>query len=192
MDRRAYQCSTFRPPVSRSGRASSPCWKASSRIHRPALGSPAAEPACRPPARSPPPPTASSGATAAALIDEYRLVVHPVVLGGGTPFFPALDNTISLRLVETRTFGSGVVLPALSARAGSVTAAILRRAPAGPSATRPTPTGELLAGKGRAMPACARAPGAVGPGVPVPKMRPRPSPGPSNRAHGPSLCSSHD
>jgi dihydrofolate reductase len=43
------------------------------------------------------------------LIDEYRLVVHPVVLGRGTPFFPALADKINLRLVETRTFGSGVV-----------------------------------------------------------------------------------
>lgn len=43
------------------------------------------------------------------LIDEYRLVVHPVVLGSGTPFFPALANAIKLRLVETRAFGSGVV-----------------------------------------------------------------------------------
>jgi dihydrofolate reductase len=43
------------------------------------------------------------------LIDEYRLFVHPVVVGGGTPFFPALDGTLKLRLVETRTFGSGVV-----------------------------------------------------------------------------------
>jgi len=31
------------------------------------------------------------------------------VLGGGTPFFPALDDPIKLRLVETHTFGSGVV-----------------------------------------------------------------------------------
>lgn len=43
------------------------------------------------------------------LIDEYRLVVHPVVLGSGTPFFPALDSPIKLRLVETHTFKSGVV-----------------------------------------------------------------------------------
>ena len=43
------------------------------------------------------------------LIDEYRLFVQPVVLGAGTPFFPALDAAINLRLVETRTFGSGVV-----------------------------------------------------------------------------------
>jgi dihydrofolate reductase len=43
------------------------------------------------------------------LIDEYRLFVHPVVLGSGMPLFPTLDNTIKLQLVETRTFGSGVV-----------------------------------------------------------------------------------
>jgi dihydrofolate reductase len=43
------------------------------------------------------------------LVDEYRLFVSPVVLGAGTPFFPALDHRIELELVETRTFGSRVV-----------------------------------------------------------------------------------
>jgi dihydrofolate reductase len=43
------------------------------------------------------------------LIDEYGLFVSPVVLGTGTPYFPALDERISLELVETRTFGSRVV-----------------------------------------------------------------------------------
>jgi dihydrofolate reductase len=43
------------------------------------------------------------------LVDEYRLFVNPVVVGGGTPFFPALDEKIDLELVETRTFGSRVV-----------------------------------------------------------------------------------
>jgi dihydrofolate reductase len=43
------------------------------------------------------------------LIDEYRLFVNPVVLGGGTPYFPALDERINLSLLETRTFGSRVV-----------------------------------------------------------------------------------
>jgi len=42
------------------------------------------------------------------LIDEYRLFVVPVVLGGGTPYFPPLDRAIPLELLETRTFGSGV------------------------------------------------------------------------------------
>jgi dihydrofolate reductase len=43
------------------------------------------------------------------LIDEYRLFVNPVVVGGGTPFFPSLDERTDLELVETRTFGSRVV-----------------------------------------------------------------------------------
>jgi dihydrofolate reductase len=44
------------------------------------------------------------------LIDEFRLYVHPVVLGAGKPFFPRFDVPVNLQLAETRTFGSGVVL----------------------------------------------------------------------------------
>jgi dihydrofolate reductase len=43
------------------------------------------------------------------LVDEYLLFVNPVVLGGGTPYFPALDERINLELIETRTFASRVV-----------------------------------------------------------------------------------
>jgi dihydrofolate reductase len=43
------------------------------------------------------------------LIDEYQSYIHPVVLGNGTPMFPSLANKINLKLIETRTFGSGVV-----------------------------------------------------------------------------------
>jgi dihydrofolate reductase len=45
----------------------------------------------------------------AGLIDEYRLFVSGVVLGGGTPFFPPYGERIGLVLLETRTFASGVV-----------------------------------------------------------------------------------
>ncbi len=48
-------------------------------------------------------------ATRLGLIDEYQLFISPVVLGGGTPYFPALEERVSLELVETRTFGSRVV-----------------------------------------------------------------------------------
>ena len=43
------------------------------------------------------------------LVDEYRLVVHPVILGAGTPFFPRVERPLALRLTETRTFASGLV-----------------------------------------------------------------------------------
>jgi len=43
------------------------------------------------------------------MIDEYRLFFTPVVVGGGTPLFPAKGERIDLELVETRTFGSQVV-----------------------------------------------------------------------------------
>ncbi|MEV7617375.1 dihydrofolate reductase family protein [Streptomyces sp. NPDC089799] len=44
------------------------------------------------------------------LIDEYRLYVHPVVLGDGRPFFPRTATSTVLGLADTHTFGNGVVL----------------------------------------------------------------------------------
>jgi len=43
------------------------------------------------------------------LIDEYQLSVHPIVLGSGKRLFKDVSNT-NLKLVETKTFSSGVVL----------------------------------------------------------------------------------
>lgn len=43
------------------------------------------------------------------LIDEYRLRIHPVLVGGGTPFFSRNDREVALDLVDTRTFACGVV-----------------------------------------------------------------------------------
>nr|BFD87396.1 dihydrofolate reductase family protein [Streptomyces sp. Xyl84] len=53
--------------------------------------------------------TLAAEAAAAGLIDEYRAVVHPVLVGGGIPFFPRDEHRVDLELVETRAFGSGVV-----------------------------------------------------------------------------------
>jgi dihydrofolate reductase len=54
--------------------------------------------------------TLAAAAMRAGLIDEYVLVTAPVLVGGGTPFFTALESWVKLTLVETRTFPDGVVL----------------------------------------------------------------------------------
>jgi dihydrofolate reductase len=46
----------------------------------------------------------------AGLVDEYRIVVAPTAVGGGSPFFPTLPSWISLRLLENRTFPGGTIL----------------------------------------------------------------------------------
>jgi dihydrofolate reductase len=48
-------------------------------------------------------------ASLADLVDEYRLYLLPVVVGGGKPFFATGRDALRLRLAEHRAFGSGVV-----------------------------------------------------------------------------------
>ena len=43
------------------------------------------------------------------LVDEFRLSVHPVILGEGKPMFIDINQRINLKMVNTRTFSSGVV-----------------------------------------------------------------------------------
>jgi dihydrofolate reductase len=44
------------------------------------------------------------------LIDEYQLCVHPVILGSGLPLFKNIDKTVILKLIKTKTFGSGAIV----------------------------------------------------------------------------------
>ena len=52
------------------------------------------------------------------LIDEYRLYIHPVVIGRGTPALRPSDAKVPLNLVENHTFGNGVVMLRYQRRAG--------------------------------------------------------------------------
>ncbi len=53
--------------------------------------------------------TLAAAAASSNLIDEYRPFVYPVLVGGGIPFFPPRERRLDLELLQTRTFGSGVV-----------------------------------------------------------------------------------
>ncbi|MFJ9610648.1 dihydrofolate reductase family protein [Kitasatospora sp. NPDC101176] len=51
----------------------------------------------------------AAAAVELGLVDELRILRHPVVVGGGTPFLPPVTEQIRMELVETGTFGSRVV-----------------------------------------------------------------------------------
>ena len=45
----------------------------------------------------------------AGLVDEFHIFVQPIILGAGRPIYPALNEAVRLKLVETRTFHTGIV-----------------------------------------------------------------------------------
>ena len=53
--------------------------------------------------------TLAAEAAALGLIDEYRAMVYPVLVGAGIPFFSQRGHHVALELIETRTFNSRVV-----------------------------------------------------------------------------------
>ena len=43
------------------------------------------------------------------LIDEFYLAVHPIILGGGKPLFSNINKRIHLKLVDSKTYSTGLV-----------------------------------------------------------------------------------
>ncbi|GLY30761.1 dihydrofolate reductase family protein [Kineosporia sp. NBRC 101731] len=60
--------------------------------------------------------TLAAAAMRAGLIDEYTLVTHPVLVGGGTPFFTALDGWVNLNLIQTQPLPGGVMVTQYATR----------------------------------------------------------------------------
>ena len=55
-------------------------------------------------------PSLISQLTEAGLIDEYQLCIHPVILGSGLALFKNISKRNVLKLLKTKTFGSGAVV----------------------------------------------------------------------------------
>ena len=51
----------------------------------------------------------AAAAVELGLVDELRMLRHPVLVGGGTPFLPPVTQDVPLDLIETRTLGSRVI-----------------------------------------------------------------------------------
>lgn len=55
-------------------------------------------------------PSLIAAATERKLVDEYQLCVHPVIAGKGLPLFKNISNMTDLKLVKTKTLGSGAIV----------------------------------------------------------------------------------
>ena len=64
-------------------------------------------------------PTLAASLIEAGMVDEFRLVIHPITLGGGKPYFPTFKEPTNLTLLETHHFSSGAMYLRY-ARVGSV------------------------------------------------------------------------
>jgi dihydrofolate reductase len=51
----------------------------------------------------------AAAAVELGLVDELRVFRNPVIVGGGTPFLPAVADAVRLELIDTRTFASRVI-----------------------------------------------------------------------------------
>ena len=54
--------------------------------------------------------TIVSELTALKLIDEYRLIVNPVILSSGNPLFKSINEKVNLRLINMKVLDSGSVI----------------------------------------------------------------------------------
>jgi dihydrofolate reductase len=54
-------------------------------------------------------PAASNSLLKLGLIDEFWLFVNPILLGQGKPLFKDINESIKLKLAETKTFACGVI-----------------------------------------------------------------------------------
>jgi dihydrofolate reductase len=54
--------------------------------------------------------TVASSLLQAGLVDEYRVILQPVLIGKGNSLFKDITERMQLKLISTRAFGSGVVL----------------------------------------------------------------------------------
>ncbi|MBY3178966.1 dihydrofolate reductase family protein [Rhizobium leguminosarum] len=43
------------------------------------------------------------------LVDEFHLLVHPLLLGKGTKLFDGMDDRVNLRRLDVESFDSGIV-----------------------------------------------------------------------------------